>query len=159
MKKTTYALALLSVGVFSYLLINSGTDKTAEKSATTLIAPTFEKTEKTPIEQKRQFAQERLEYELAFQRDPQTGEIPRDQKILELQSSLELYRNQDATRSSDNVYVNRGPSNLGGRTRALAIDISDPSGNTMLAGAVSGGVFRSINGGQSWNKVSPNGEI
>ncbi|MFC4633670.1 T9SS type A sorting domain-containing protein [Dokdonia ponticola] len=159
MKKTTYALALLSVGVFTYFLINRSAHETAERSETTLIAPTFSKTEKTPIEQKRQFTQERLEYELAFQRDPQTGEIPRDQKIAELQSSLESYRNRNATRSSDNVYVNRGPSNLGGRTRALAIDLSDPSGNTMIAGAVSGGVFRTTNGGQSWSKVSSNGEI
>jgi hypothetical protein len=159
MKKTTYALALFSVGVFSYLLVNRSANETAEKSETTLIAPTFSKTEKTPIEQKRLFAQERLEYELQFQRDPQTGEIPRDQKELELQMSLGQLRNQDATRSSENVYVNRGPSNLGGRTRTLAIDVSDASGNTMLAGAISGGVFRSINGGQSWNKVSSNGEI
>ena len=159
MKKTTYALALFSVGVFSYLLINRSANETAEQTETTLIVPTFPKTEKTPITQKQQYAQERLEYELQFQRDPQTGEIPRDQKELELEMSLGQLRNQDATRSSENIYVNRGPSNLGGRTRTLAIDLSDASGNTMLAGAVSGGVFRSTNGGQSWNKVSSNGEI
>ena len=159
MKKTTYALALFSVGVFSYLFVNRSANETAEKSETELIAPTFPKTEKTPITQKQQYAQERLEYELQFQRDPQTGEIPRDQKELELEMSIGQLRNQDATRSSENVYVNRGPSNLGGRTRTLAIDVSDASGNTILAGGVSGGVFRSTNGGQSWSKVSSNGEI
>jgi hypothetical protein len=159
MKKTTYALALFSVGVFSYFLVNRSANETAEKSETVLTTSTLTKKGKTPIAKKHQYAQERLEYELQFQRDPQTGEIPRDQKELEFQMSLGQLRNQDATRSSENVYVNRGPSNLGGRTRALAIDLSDASGNTMLAGAISGGVFRSTNGGQSWNKVSSNGEI
>lgn len=157
MKKTTYALATLAIGIASYFLINN---EGPEKEGAQLLTPvTTIKTEKTPIEQKRQFTQERLEYELEFQRDPLTGQIPRDQQLLELQVSLESSRNQDATRSSDNVYVNRGPSNLGGRTRTLAVDLSDPTGNTMLAGAVSGGVFRSINGGNSWSKVSSNGEI
>lgn len=159
MKKTTYALTLLSVGVCSYFLLNRSANETAERSETTLIAPTFSKTEKTPITQKQQYAQERLEYELQFQRDPQTGLIPRDQKELEFQRAIGQLRNQDATRSSTNVYINRGPSNLGGRTRTLALDLSDSSGNTMLAGAVSGGVFRTTNGGQSWSKVSSNGEI
>ncbi len=158
MKKITYALATLVIGVVSYSLITSNGEEKNE--VTQVLTPvTTVKTEKTPIEQKYQFVQERLEYELAFQRDPQTGEIPRDQQILELQNTLEMSRNQNFTRSSDNVYVNRGPSNLGGRTRALVIDISDPTGNTMLAGAVSGGVFRTTNGGQSWTKVSPNSEI
>lgn len=158
MKKTTYALVLLSVGVLSYFLIDRSVNETAERNETTLITPSS-KTEKTPLAQKQQYALERLEYELQFQRDPQTGEIPRDQKELEFQMSIGQLRDQDATRSSDNVYVNRGPSNLGGRTRTLVIDLTDPSSNTILAGAVSGGVFRTTNGGQSWNKVSSNGEI
>lgn len=157
MKKITYALAALVIGTVSYSLFTNG--ETNKKENQTLTPITTIKTEKTPIEQKYQFVQERLEYELNFLRDPQTGEIPRDQQVLELQTSLEQSRNQDATRVSDNVYVNRGPGNLGGRTRSLAIDMSDPTGNTMLAGAVSGGVFRTINGGNSWTKVSPNSEI
>ncbi len=157
MKKITYALAALVIGTVSYSLFTNG--ETNKKENQVLTPITTIKKEKTPIEQKYQFVQERLEYELDFLRDPQTGEIPRDQQILELQTSLEQSRNQDATRASDNVYVNRGPGNLGGRTRSLAIDMSDPTGNTMLAGAVSGGVFRTINGGNSWTKVSPNSEI
>ena len=157
MKKITYALAALVIGTVSYSLFTSGETNKKENQALTPI--TTIKKEKTPIEQKYQFVQERLEYELDFLRDPQTGEIPRDQQVLELQTSLEQSRNQDATRASDNVYENRGPGNLGGRTRSLAIDMSDPTGNTMLAGAVSGGVFRTINGGNSWTKVSPNSEI
>jgi len=45
-----------------------------------------------------------------------------------------------------------GPGNIGGRTRALLIDPADP--NTMYAGAVSGGVWKTTNGGASWYAVS-----
>ncbi len=41
-----------------------------------------------------------------------------------------------------------GPGNIGGRTRALAIDPVDPE--TIYAGGVSGGVWKSVNGGASW---------
>lgn len=50
-----------------------------------------------------------------------------------------------------------GPDNLGGRTRVIAFDVRDS--DTMLAGGVSSGVFRSTDKGASWTKVSPSNEI
>ncbi|HEV7429358.1 MAG TPA: hypothetical protein VGQ46_23640 [Thermoanaerobaculia bacterium] len=44
-----------------------------------------------------------------------------------------------------------GPGNIGGRTRVLLIDPNDTS--TMYAGAVSGGVWKTTNGGASWSPV------
>ncbi|RLC26774.1 MAG: hypothetical protein DRH37_11460, partial [Deltaproteobacteria bacterium] len=41
-----------------------------------------------------------------------------------------------------------GPGNVGGRIRALVIDPLDA--NTMWAGSVSGGIWKTINGGESW---------
>ncbi len=49
-----------------------------------------------------------------------------------------------------------GPDNVGGRTRALVFDNTDESGNTIIAGAVSGGLYKSINAGLTWEKI--NGE-
>lgn len=46
-------------------------------------------------------------------------------------------------------WVELGPSNVGGRTRALLIDPSTPT--TMYAGAVAGGVWKSTNSGASWS--------
>ena len=48
--------------------------------------------------------------------------------------------------------MKRGPYNVGGRTRALAIDVTDE--NIILAGGVSGGVWRSTDGGSSWTKTT-----
>ena len=36
----------------------------------------------------------------------------------------------------------RGPNNVGGRSRALLVDANDPSGNRIWAGSVSGGLWR-----------------
>lgn len=42
----------------------------------------------------------------------------------------------------------RGPDNIGGRTRALIVDNKDH--NTLYAGGVSGGIFKSVTGGEHW---------
>jgi hypothetical protein len=44
-----------------------------------------------------------------------------------------------------------GPGNIGGRTRAIAINPSNP--NIMYAGGVAGGVWKTTNGGASWSAV------
>lgn len=48
-------------------------------------------------------------------------------------------------------WIERGPTNIGGRTRSLVIDPANPS--SMFAGAVGGGIWHSTNGGTSWTLV------
>lgn len=51
----------------------------------------------------------------------------------------------------------RGPNNIGGRTRSMIIDRRDATGNTVLAGSVSGGIFRTTNftsGTPTWAPVN-----
>jgi hypothetical protein len=100
----------------------------------------------------------RAEYEWRMLRDPRTNELPRDirRKELEFASKLptteglaklgRLAKGQLAT------WTSRGPINQGGRTRALAIDISNE--NNILAGGVSGGMWRSTDGGTSWTRTT-----
>lgn len=45
-----------------------------------------------------------------------------------------------------------GPGNIGGRTRAILIDPQDT--NVMYAAGVSGGVWKTTNGGQSWTPIA-----
>src|SRR5690242_4098907 len=44
--------------------------------------------------------------------------------------------------------------NTSGRISALAVDQTDLSGNTVYAGAAQGGVWRSTDGGQTWNALT-----
>jgi PKD repeat protein len=109
----------------------------------------------------------RREYELMLLKDPTTGKIPDNIKEKELQyvnsrkanlidkSRASQYRTSDANPGDlTSPWERRGPHNVGGRTRALALDMSDNSGNTILAGGVSGGVWRTTNGGTSWTKTT-----
>jgi photosystem II stability/assembly factor-like uncharacterized protein len=45
-----------------------------------------------------------------------------------------------------------GPGNIGGRTRTLVIHPTEPE--IMYAGGVSGGVWKTVNGGQSWTPLA-----
>ncbi|WP_298882535.1 T9SS type A sorting domain-containing protein [uncultured Polaribacter sp.] len=105
------------------------------------------------------YALEREKYEFNMQKNPVTGEIPLDEKASEYNTAVNLMRIQKLRKSSANSYISRGPSNLGGRTRAFAVDISDATSNTMLSGGISSGLFRTTDGGASWTKVTPQGQI
>ncbi|HRI26580.1 MAG TPA: T9SS type A sorting domain-containing protein [Chitinophagales bacterium] len=50
-----------------------------------------------------------------------------------------------------------GPNNVGGRTRAILIDPTNP--NRMIAGAVSGGLWLSNDGGLNWTEHPQNREL
>jgi hypothetical protein len=93
-------------------------------------------------------------HDFNLQKDPVTGTIPKEELLKEFEHALLEKQSPYAARQANNNYTLRGPTNLGGRTRALQIDKSDATGNTMLAGGVSSGVFRTTDGGQNWSKVS-----
>src|SRR5438309_7680686 len=105
-----------------------------------------------------------LKEEEAMLRDPRTGNIPEGIHELELMQAKEILNNQLAKVSgtkkieSSNTYTYQGPNNYGGRTRAIAFDVGDLSGKTIIAGSVSGGVYKTTNGGASWTRVSPNNQ-
>lgn len=52
-------------------------------------------------------------------------------------------------------WVERGPGNVGGRTRGLVADPADVSGNTWFAGSVGGGIWKTTNAGQTWENKTP----
>ena len=96
---------------------------------------------------------ERVEWDNQRMADPATGKIPNNIRKKELTFAKTLPK---ANSFSKNNWVSRGPYNVGGRTRAMCLDILDE--NTILAGGASGGMFRSTNGGQSWNMTTDPGQ-
>lgn len=52
-------------------------------------------------------------------------------------------------------WVERGPSNIGGRTRGLIVDPDDGTHNTWFAGSVGGGIWKTTNAGASWTNLTP----
>lgn len=103
--------------------------------------------------------QARAEFEFLKIRNPQTGTVPVNIRQKEIAfsrqhpSRLEMLA-QRGNVENEEVWTSVGPYNVGGRTRAVALDISDPSENTLIAGGVSGGIWKSTNGGVNWLRTS-----
>ncbi|MBN2572499.1 MAG: T9SS type A sorting domain-containing protein [Ignavibacteriales bacterium] len=112
-----------------------------------------EKSGKFKISQKENLNQKKAkqEYYHKMLRDPIINEVPYNIRDLELSFAREL--NLKGCMMKENeiepfAFYEIGPNDLGGRTRALAIDITDT--NTIIAGAVSGGIWKSTDGGNTW---------
>lgn len=103
------------------------------------------------------------EWEFNLTKDPAIGRIPQGIYAAELAQARATMKMHDGVASGNAkttgpaTWVPKGPTNLGGRTRALGISVANNS--IMLAGGVSGGIWRSINAGASWANVSPVGVI
>ena len=116
----------------------------------------------------REDLQSRDEYNMAMLADPKTGEVPSDIRTKELSFAAAQQQllnptllapndGSQAQNVQDLNWSQVGPSNIGGRTRAVGMDVRDE--NLLLAGGVSGGVWRSVNQGASWVRSSTPEEI
>lgn len=81
------------------------------------------------------------------QRSYPSGSLPQDAylKAVEQKKAMLLQKQQSA---GDWIYA--GPDNIGGRITALAVDYTNRQ--TLYIGAAAGGIFKSTNGGQSWQE-------
>ena len=103
--------------------------------------------------------------------DPATGRIPADIHRLEQEFARKLPSRRGSALleaadpgqavKTDKIrgWGYRGPWNIGGRTRALAIDVGDPTYRTLLAGGVSGGMWRSVDDGSAWTLTTGSSQL
>ncbi|MFM8839754.1 MAG: WD40/YVTN/BNR-like repeat-containing protein, partial [bacterium] len=92
--------------------------------------------------------------------DPITGKIPKNSRALELEFAHRFKKDKKQYSESllnEQGWMFAGPNNVGGRTRGFAIDIRNE--NIMIAGAVSGGIFKSTDQGLSWKKTLRNDQL
>jgi hypothetical protein len=107
----------------------------------------------------------RWKYEADMIKDPTTGEALfglRDQEIEFTRTIPERNTSSGVARlTTQNNYIPAGPNNNGGRTRAIAYDVryNGTTNRVLVAGGVSGGIFRSSDGGANWTRVTPAGEV
>jgi photosystem II stability/assembly factor-like uncharacterized protein len=94
---------------------------------------------------KEQRIQEAVEQRRRLTKDPVTGEVPTER----MQAAFELVRRKVAEfqyRGGASIagarWKERGPYDVGGRTRALLIDKRDPTRRAAFSGGVSGGIWR-----------------
>lgn len=182
-KSVVFAAAIVTSTFFiGYRMLDTGSKtKPVKRDLSILNGEEEDKELETSNTRKRE------RYEWLLLRDPKTGKIPdgirnreldwvKDMPVrrngilnrLDIQSSanmggLPLFgENNNYTNSlTGNNYIAVGPTQNGGRTRAVAFDLRFGTANnrTMLAGGINGGIFRSTDGGLNWKFVHPVEEI
>lgn len=90
------------------------------------------------------------QWEFDRKHDPKTNTVPSDRLLKAKAYAERLRRQKDAILGI--YWQERGPNNVGGRTRSLFYDLNDRSGNTVFAGSVSGGLWKTTD----INAASPN---
>lgn len=92
--------------------------------------------------------------------DVETGEIPHHKRFAAIAEAARRTKAREQNRGggglANAIWRERGPNNVGGRTRALMIDEKDPNRNRIWIGGVSGGVWRTEDITQNdpkWEKV------
>jgi photosystem II stability/assembly factor-like uncharacterized protein len=86
-------------------------------------------------------------------RDPALNRVPTERLL----DAMRFMNNARTTQITNLTWTERGPNNIGGRSRTIIIDKNDPTGNTVFAASVSGGIFKTSNflsATPSWSAVN-----
>ncbi|MCU4157806.1 T9SS type A sorting domain-containing protein [Carboxylicivirga sp. A043] len=160
MKKFYFALVVLSIAVVAYFLVPN-TTKSPVKGVKAC----------TPKEIKQKEVQRKMDRRNAGYAKPdkpdeyqkylyflKTGneaskEYPHNHHLKELKSAKLKSAQLKGTRAELD-WIERGPGNVGGRTRGFLIDPADNTGNTWLAGSVGGGIWKTTDAGLNWVPLS-----
>jgi len=152
--KYLVSLAFIAAGLIYLLFMMIPTqNESTQVSSSDAIRPA--RTPRNPVEMKKG----RYEYFLKMLRDPATEQIPpniRERELAFARTLLERSQTQSGDVITQDInWKSVGPFDVGGRTRALAVDIKDPK--VIIAGGVSGGIWRSKNSGKIWSlRSKPN---
>lgn len=150
------AIALISFQKKQIFLSNESTEYSLS-SESPLAVDRDEKEKENP--------QDRLDFERLQLGNPKTGKIPtviREREIEFAKRSLspseeikDIRSAASGSTAQNNIaipFANFGPFNIGGRTRALGIDVANE--NVILAAGISGGVWKTSNQGASWTRTT-----
>ncbi len=153
MKKNILSFVVLSFlsGLLIFSLIKNNQTLEKQEQAFKQKAE-FEKAAFSPL---------RAKYMYDMEKDPVTGKIP-ERAFEKAYEQTKLAPDKASARAeANNTYLIGGNLVKGGRTRAFAIDkrFNGTSNRVMLAGGVSGGLFRSTDGGANWMRVNSSNQI
>ena len=89
--------------------------------------------------------------------NPQTGKLDDGELTLLREQLVQERASQRNPGDAANAWEERGPNNVGGRTRVVLFDPNDLTNNTVYAGGVSGGLWKNTNissAASSWTRVT-----
>ena len=148
MKKIVYLLIFLFLGLLIYYTFFKKTEieKIQERH--------YKLVENHPFNTKKQFSKyerlnlgvppnEYLAYQYLLSINPYTGKS-HPENIYKVQQELKekrAYQQRTPGDAIDNQWIERGPNNVGGRTRMVMFDPNDMTHKRVFAGGVSGGLW------------------
>ena len=75
--------------------------------------------------------------------DPALGEVPRERLLAAFEYKQKLLQRTLGKAAIAGInWIERGPNNCGGRTRAILVDLNDATRKTVWAGSVAGGLWK-----------------
>jgi PKD repeat protein len=125
------ATAVIGFFILSFLIL---TQEQAEKVTLKNI------TEENALFSKRDRMDLAMEQEFEMTKDPVLGIVPRERLISAYQYMKSLPVQEGAL--ADVNWIERGPSNVGGRTRAIMVDPNDVTKKTIWSAGVAGGLWK-----------------
>ena len=141
-----FMLVLLAIGAFVYQQSDANLpEKTIAEVVPIQPISTELEEEGEGEEQKRENAKERMEQAFEQMRDPKTNEVPVERLLAASRVATQLLNQPNRSDVGKLDWEERGPDNVGGRTRAVLVDAADPTNNTVLAGGVNGGIWKTTN--------------
>ncbi len=141
MKRTKLFLGTVAVAVTAVAVyVSNNVETISERSYST--------TELASERTKQQSWTQSNEYLNSLYVNPVTGKVEPSDYEAAYQQALSM-NNQKAAAFT---FGEDGPDNIGGRTRAIIVD---PNNDFIVyAGSVDGGVYKSVNGGNNWNRLT-----
>ncbi|HET9825519.1 MAG TPA: sialidase family protein, partial [Chitinophagaceae bacterium] len=113
--------------------------------ASILVSGIFSSCKSTSSDSEERFEMDGMERAMRQQflmtRDPALNQVPTERLL----AAMRFMRNMRTTQVSNLTWSERGPNNIGGRSRTIMIDKRDASGNSVFAASVSGGIFKTTN--------------
>lgn len=148
-----YKSILLSAAALGIVLVTVFTATTETRENEFYVKARKDKSQKEMAE-----ARGSSEYFHMLRANPATGKIdPQDVAATEAQL-IQMRQNSSKTTALNQLeWSEKGPNNIGGRTRAVICDRDDP--NKIYMGMTSGGFWTSPDRGNTWNKMKGNDSI
>ncbi len=151
-----FVIAIAAAGLFYY-------SKTSFPESHLIEEEEEEQDEKT----RAVFTRLRWQHEFDMIKDPVLNRVPENMVRNEILEAQSIPLKQNEIRSfipgspggvdDNNTYQAVGPNNIGGRTRVVAFD--KRTNQVIIAGCISGGIYRSADGGNNWTRVTPDANL
>jgi hypothetical protein len=153
---TIFSLSFISLVVLSVLMVNSfGKQDEAEFTSAT-IQGLHERAERKAAR-----VEGYREWLNSMKANPRTGEVEMEDVFAAREQMKAYYQKVSENERGGSVlnlqWESMGPTNVGGRTRIILIDKTNP--NRMYAGGASGGLYYTNNGGLEWFPHPQNAEF